>query len=168
MKLRVLILTAIGGVLLLSNPAFAQINDRDGIELTRTYIEANRQTIVAAAMELSDEESKVFWPVYKAYRKDVQPINDRFIKILDNYADNYENLADAMAAEMMIEYIDIEEDRLILKKLALEELIGILPMSKVARFFQIENKMDAVIKVDLAAEIPLAPIKEEQKAEVAQ
>ena len=31
----------------------------------------------------------------------------------------------------------------------------ILPAKKVARFFQLENKMDAVIEYDLATSIPL-------------
>lgn len=158
-----------GAVLFLASPVFAQLSTGDEIALTRTYIETDRQTIVASAMELTEEESEVFWPVYLDYRTSIEPVNDRFIKILRNYADNFENLSEAMAAEMISEYLDIEEDRLILKKLALEKLSGLLPMSKVARFFQIENKMDAVIKFDLAAEIPFAEvIKEEPKAEVAQ
>jgi hypothetical protein len=168
MNKKIINLVVVCAMVLFSSIVYAQLSTGDEIELTRTYIEANRKTIVAAAMELTDEESKVFWPVYKAYREDVQPLNDRFIKILEDYADNYENLSDEMAADMMSEYLDIEEDRLILKKLALEELAGILPMSKVARFFQIENKMDAVVKFDLAAEVPFAEIKEEPEAEVAQ
>ena len=165
MNKKTLNLIVAGAVLFLASSVFAQVNTEDKIELTRTYIEANRQVIVAAAMELTEEESTVFWPVYKAYRADVQPLNDRFMKVLKDYADNYENLPDAMAAEIMSEYLDIEEDRLIYKKAALEKMTGLLPMSKVARFFQIENKMDAIVKFDLAVQIPLAGIEEKSEEE---
>lgn len=168
MKKRIMSLLVTGAVLFLTVPVFAQVNTEDAIALTRTYIETDRQTIVAAAMELTEEESKVFWPVYLDYRTSIEPVNDRFIKILRDYADNFENLPDAMAADMINEYLDIEEDRLILKKLVLGKLSGALSMSKVVRFFQIENKMDAVVKFDLAAEVPFAAIKEESEAEVAQ
>ena len=115
MNKKTLNLIVAGAVLFLASSVFAQVNTEDKIELTRTYIEANRQALVAAAMELTEEESKSFWPVYKAHRADVQPLNDRFMKVLKDYADNYENLPDAMAAEIMNEYLDIEEDRLIYK-----------------------------------------------------
>ena len=166
MRLRALLLIAVGGILIAVNPAFAQLNAEDGIELTKTYIETDRKTIVMAAMELTEEQSKVFWPVYSDYRNAVDPVNDSFVDLLKKYADNYDTLTDEMASEMMMDYLDIEEDRLILKKIYIESMAEVLPMSKVARFFQIENKMDAIIKFDLAAEVPFAMIKEE--AEVTQ
>jgi hypothetical protein len=168
MNKRIMNLLVAGAVLLLASSVSAQVNTEDKIELTRTYIEANRQTIVVSAMELTEEESKVFWPVYQDYRTDIETVNDRSIKILRDYADNFENLSDAMAAEMMSEYLDIEEDRLIYKQIYVELLTEALPISKVVRFFQLENKMDAVIKFDLAAEVPFAAIKEAPEAEVAQ
>jgi hypothetical protein len=35
----------------------------------------------------------------------------------------------------------------------------VLPAQKAARFFQIENKLDAIVNVTLASEIPLIPLK---------
>ena len=39
------------------------------------------------------------------------------------------------------------------------EFAKVLPGRKVARFYQIENKMDAVIRYDLAATIPVVEEK---------
>jgi len=147
-------------MLFISASAFGEINTEDEIELSRSYIEAHRQTIVASVMELTEEESRTFWPVYKEYRANIESVNDRFIELVRKYADHYENLSDAVAAEMMVEYLDIEEDRLIYKRISTEQLSVILRPSKVARFFQMENKMDAIIKFDLVATIPLIFDKE--------
>lgn len=141
--------------LLLAVPVFAQGNAADQIELTRAYIEANRQTIVATVMDLTEEESKVFWPIYRKYRADVQGLNDRLIALIKEYAENYENLTDEKSADLMIRNLDMEEDRLIYKRIYIDDFLEALSPSKVARFYQIENKMDAVIRVDLAATIPL-------------
>ena len=140
---------------LLAVPAFAQGNAADQIELTRTYIEANRQTIVTTVMNLTEEESKAFWPIYKEYRADVQGLNDRLIALIKEYADNYENLTDEKSADLMIRNLDIEEDRLLYKRIYIDDFLEALSPSKVARFYQIENKMDSVIRADLAVAIPL-------------
>ena len=158
MKLRSIQFLALGAILVLTSPVFAQINTEDTIELARTYLEADRKITVAAVMELSEEESLVFWPVYKEYRASVQPLNDRFIKLLKDYASNFENLSGDKAITMMSDSLDIEEDRLIYKRLYVERMAEVLPMGKVVRFFQIENKMDAVLKFDLAVEIPFASV----------
>lgn len=160
MKLRLIQFLALGAILVLTSPVFAQINTEDNIELARTYLESDRKITVAAAMELTEEESQVFWPVYKEYRASIQPINDRFIKLLKDYADNFENLSGEKAITMMSDSLDIEEDRLIYKRLFVERMAEVLPMSKVVRFFQIENKMDAVLKFDLAVEIPFASVSD--------
>jgi len=158
MKLRSIQFLALGAILVLTSPVFAQINTEDTIELARTYLEVDRKITVAAVMELSEEESLVFWPVYKEYRASIQPLNDRFIKLLKDYASNFENLSGDKAITMMSDSLDIEEDRLIYKRLYVERMAEVLPMGKVVRFFQIENKMDAVLKFDLAVEIPFASV----------
>ena len=65
------------------------MNTEDQIELMRTYIATDRQATVASAMELTEEESKVFWPIYQNYRTDIDPVNDRFVKVLQDYADKH-------------------------------------------------------------------------------
>ena len=153
-------------VALLAVPVFAQGNAADQLELTRTYIEANRQTIVTTVMNLTEEESKTFWPIYKEYRANVQKVNDRLIKLIEDYANSYENLTDEKSADLMIRNLDIEEDRLLYKRIYIELFLEALSPSKVARFFQIENKMDSVIRADLAVAIPLMAPKTQVLAEL--
>jgi len=153
-------------VALLAVPVFAQGNAADQLELTRTYIEANRQTIVTVVLNLTEEESKTFWPIYKEYRADVGGLNDRLIALIKEYAENYENLTDEKSADLMIRNLDIEEDRLLYKRIYIESFLEALSPSKVARFFQIENKMDSVIRADLAIAIPLMAPETQTLAEL--
>ena len=90
-------------------------------------------------------------------------VNDDFIELLDDYAENYQDLSDRMAVNLLNDYLDNELDRVAAKKGFIEDFIEILPPQKVAIFFQIENKMDAVIKADLAMAIPLIESKTAKK-----
>lgn len=147
--------------LFLIGPAFAELNlnIEDKMALSRSYIEANRQTIVTINMDLTKEESKVFWPIYKDYRALIDLINDDYLELLKDYAENYQDLSDRMAVNLLNDYLDLEMDRVASKKGYIKDFSKVLPPQKVAKFFQIENKMDAIIKADMAMGIPLVESK---------
>ena len=134
-------------------PLFAQ--NYDEIELTRSVIQTERKAIIAQSMAFSKEESEVFWPVYKKYQAGMSKIGDRMVKLIINYAKNYENLSDKMAEELLDDFLKIEKEKLNLKSKYVKEFRKILSPQKVTRFFQVENKLDAIISFDLAQEFPL-------------
>ena len=70
---------------------------------------------------------------------------------------NANSLTDAQAAELTKEAIAIDQDEVTLRKSYAANLVRVLPAKKVARYLQIENKIRAAIKYDLAAGIPLVP-----------
>jgi hypothetical protein len=126
------------------------------IELTRAAIQVRRQAIVTAAMDLEPKEGEAFWPVYREYRADMAKVNDRYVKLLVTYAENYDALSDQLAARIMDEYLGIERDRTAVKARYVPRFRKIMPTRKVMRFFQVDNKLDAIINAELAADIPLA------------
>jgi hypothetical protein len=141
-------------LIIVAAPLTAQ-TETDEIELTRSVIEMERKGIVAGNMFLNEAESRAFWPVYNDYVNELRKINDRNVRLISDYAKAYENLTDTQATAFLREHVSIEKDKLTL----IEEYIGkfeaVLPKKKVARFFQIENKIDAIIGYSLADEIPL-------------
>ena len=155
------ILLSLITVLLFSFSSFAQMNVEDQVELLRSAVKTSRKAIIAANVVFTEEESELFWPLYNEYRITVDKVNDRLLALIKKYAKNYESLSDEVASELMIESLDIEEDRLVLKHIYTVALLDVLPPRKVARFFQLENKMDAEVKYDLALSIPLAKPKED-------
>lgn len=146
-------LTALTAGVAFSTPAAAQV--RSEIELTRQQIQTERQALVAAGMELTDEQAAKFWPVYREYRAELAPIGDRQVELIMGYADRYGSVDDDYAQEMLNEFLNIKQAQLEVLRKYVPKFLAALPAVKVARFYQIENKLDAVVAFDLAASIPV-------------
>jgi len=125
------------------------------IERNREEIRAHRQEIVAAAMELTDDEALAFWPAYRNYRADMARVEDRLVELLTGLVEAGDALTDAEALRLIDEYLDIEASAVGVRKRHAGRLRVLLPPPKVARFLQLENKLDAVIRLELAETIPL-------------
>jgi hypothetical protein len=126
------------------------------VELTRAAVQVRRQALVTAAMDLQAPEADIFWPLYREYRLEMAMVNDRFVKLLVSYMQSYDELSDAQATHLMDEYLAIERARNRVKAKYVPRFREKLPARKVARFFQVDNKLDAIINADLASVIPLA------------
>jgi hypothetical protein len=68
---------------------------------------------------------------------------------------HFRGLSNEKALQLTGDYLAAEADRLQVRRAYLAEFAKILPGRAVARFYQIENKMDAVLRYDLAATIPV-------------
>lgn len=118
-------------------------------------IRSNRTALVAANLKLTDDEASKFWPVYERYHKDINAIGDRLVAVIEEYAVNFTTLTDDKATKLVDDYLNVEADRTKVKRAYVDEFAKVLPGRKLARLYQIENKMDAVIRYDLAASIPV-------------
>jgi hypothetical protein len=118
-------------------------------------IRANRKALVATNLQLSDAEAAAFWPVYDKYQSEINTLGDRFVRLIEDYTSAFPDIADDKAMKLVQEYLDIEAARVALRRTYVAEFAKTLPGHKVARLYQIENKMDAVIRYDLAATIPV-------------
>jgi len=127
----------------------------DTMEALRNALKADKKAYIEQYMQLTQTEAKEFWPYYNTYQFDLQKINDRLIKLIDDYAKNYNNLSDEDATKMVDEYLAIEREQLKLKELYFRTLRKTLPVKKVARYLQMENKMRALVQYELAARVPL-------------
>jgi hypothetical protein len=108
-------------------------------------------------MELTESEAKNFWPIYEEYQKDLQKINRRIVTLLESYAADFRSktLTDDKAKKLIDEALAIEQAEANMKSTYAPKLSKALPVRKVARYLQIENKIRAVIKYDLAQGVPL-------------
>jgi len=125
------------------------------IALTRAIIQVQHQAIVTRAMDLKEAEAQAFWPLYREYRLEMSRVGARYVTNLVTYLDNYENLSDQLAEKLLNEALSIEKARLDVKAKYIPRFRKVMPPKKVARFFQVDNKLEALIKADLASEIPL-------------
>jgi len=140
-------------------PAVAQDKPASNMEILRQKIRADKKLLVAANMELKEGEAKGFWTVYDAYQADLGKLNERIAKLIRRYADLVQTnkLTDDAAKSLLNEAIAIEQAEVTMKKGYVPKLSAVLPATKVARYLQIENKIRAVVKYELADAIPLVP-----------
>jgi len=138
-------------------PTAAQDKPADDMQILRDKIRADKKLVVAMNMELTESEAKSFWPIYDEYQKDLQKINQRMAKMLESYADDFRNksLTDDKAKKLINEATAIDQAEANLKSTYAPKLSKVLPVRKVVRYLQIENKIRAVVKYDIASGVPL-------------
>jgi len=136
----------------------AQQPTEDTMQALKEKVKADKKLVVSANMNLTDSEAKGFWPVYESYQKDLGGINQRLAKLIKDYADAYNGntIDDAKAKSLLTEVLAIENAEAGLKKSYLPKFEKVIPMKKVAVYYQIENKIRALVRYELASEIPLA------------
>jgi len=147
-------------VALTAAPILAQDQATDtNMQILLDKVKADKKLVVAANMDLTEPEAKAFWPMYDDYQKELQGLNDRLGKTILAYADAYnkKTLTDAQAIQLTGEALAIDQDELTLRKTYAGKLGHVMPAKKVARYLQIENKIRAAIRYDLAKGIPLVP-----------
>ena len=136
---------------------WAQDKPADNMEVLREKIKADKKLLIASNMDLTESEAKNFWPIYDQYQKDLGKINQRMARVLDGYADDYRNesMSDDKAKKLIDEALAIDRAEAGLKTSYAPKLGKVLPARKVMRYLQLENKIRAVVRYDLASGVPL-------------
>jgi hypothetical protein len=151
---RTLAIAALVG--LASVAALAQ-SVKDTLEVTRQAIESQRRVLVAGAIPLSDAEADAFWPLFDAYEKERRPLDERANKLVADFLAGAATLTDAQAKAMVEEALQVDEGKVRLRRTWLGRMAKAIPPLKLARFYQIDNKLDSAVRADIAKQIPLAP-----------
>jgi hypothetical protein len=142
------------------NVAHAQ---NGGVQSSRTQerldivaARAQRKAVVGQNMYLTDAQARVFWPLYDDYESRMDKIEDRHIREIKNYVESYKNLSDASANQKLDEVMAIQQARLQTQQEYVPKFRSVLPGVLVTRFFQIDNKMHAMVQCNIAQMVPLA------------
>ncbi len=144
--------------LTLAVPALAQNQPTStDMQILADKVKADKKALVATNMQLTDAEAQSFWPIYDAYQKDLEKINERLARTIVEYADAYSKgpLDDATAKRLLGEMLAVGKAEAALQESYVPRLEKILPGVKVARYIQIENKIRAVVHYNLASKVPL-------------
>jgi polyhydroxyalkanoate synthesis regulator phasin len=138
-------------------PALSQDKPADNMQILLEKVKADKKLLVAANMELTESEAKGFWPVYEGYQKKLTTINRRMVKLIESYAADYQanTLTDEQAKKLTDELVAIGKAEAELQAASVSKLSKVLPPKKVTRYLQIENKIRAVVKYELAKAVPL-------------
>ena len=149
------VLVMLGVVLAMVAPGISQDKPADNMQIVLEKIRADKKLLVAENMQLTEAEAKAFWPLYDRYQDELFLLRARSAKLIEDYADAYEKMTNDTAKKLLDEYMTIETLQLKLRQAYLPKFRKVLPGVKVVRYYQIENKIQAVLLYELGAKIPL-------------
>jgi hypothetical protein len=135
--------------------AIAQDKPSDNMQILNEKINADKKLLVAENMQLTEAEAKKFWPVYELYQDELFILRMRTLKLIKTYAEKYDSMTNEMAKNLLDEFMTIERLRQKVREAYLPKFRQVLPEKKVARYYQIENKIYAVTNYELSKQIPL-------------
>ena len=151
------IILAATAALMWVSPAFAETAQNTNMQILIDKVKADKKLLIASNMNLTDQESKDFWPIYEGYQKKLEQINSHLGEVINEYAQAYNkgSVPDDVAKKIINEALKMEGAEVVMRREYAEGLAKVLPAHKVARYLQMESKIRAVIRYDLAANIPL-------------
>ena len=123
----------------------------------RAMVRAGFRGLIQEEIPMTQQESAAFWPVYDEYERAVTAIMDRYSALIARYIDRFDkgDLSDEYADELLGEYFAIRQELLDVRRAFIPKFKAVLPSLKVARLYQLENKVNAEIDIQLALAIPL-------------
>ena len=129
------------------------------LQILLDKVRADKKVLVAANMEMTEAEKTAFWPIYDAYQKDLSGINERLAKTIKAYADAYvaRSITNEQAKKLTDDVVAIEADEAKLRANYSAKLFAALPARTAARYLQIESKIRAALRYEMADSIPLVP-----------
>lgn len=147
-------ITILLATLLLLTPALALADE--AAELKKKIFMDQKKLVVMDNMKFTDDEAKKFWPLYGTYQEKLFKSSQRIGKVITSYASLYKDMKDDEALELMDEYQLAQKQRLEVMKQYTTDLKKVLPGKKVFRCLQVESKLEAIARFEMAKNIPLA------------
>ena len=125
------------------------------IDLLRKDVRSVKKQVIAANLDLTDDEAVKFWPIYDQYAADLAKINDAKAALIKDYAKNYTTMSDEQAEAYVKGRAAVDEsvNRLRLKYFPIFRRV--LSGKTTSKFFQIEWRVSLMIDLQLASQMPL-------------
>lgn len=125
------------------------------MEIVRSTIKTEKKALIAEVMELSDAENIPFWEVYNEYDEKLYKLNTEYFAVITDFADNFDNMTNEKATELMNKATKHAVDQAKLEKTYIKKMAKVISPTKTLRFYQAMNKIQAMIDAQMAAEVPL-------------
>jgi hypothetical protein len=138
------------------NTSLSEFNS--AVEEARTLVQTERKLIVSQGLGLTGEQAAAFWPVYDRYAADVKEIGNLRVKVISDFAASFDNLDDATANQLIADLLKFQEKSVKVRKQYLGKFKKAVGPVMTARFYQLENKLDAAVNIVLAAQIPMVEV----------
>jgi hypothetical protein len=149
---RLIFLVVLGSAVLVSS---AYAGSDAYLELLKSDVRAEKVSIINDVMEFTDAEAARFWPVYRAYDRQLAMIVDDRIEMIKEFAAKYGTFDDRTAKEMAERAFRLEARRTGLKRKFFPRFSKAVGAKRAAQFFQLERQINLLIELQIAAQLPL-------------
>jgi Spy/CpxP family protein refolding chaperone len=122
----------------------------------RMKIQADQKGIVERSMKLTPDEAAKFWPIYESFQRELERPQREYRQAVLDYVATENSLTDANAKRLVDQVLAASVEEARLRQKYFKKFAGVLPAKKAARYMQIDNKMQAVLRYETAAALPLA------------
>jgi len=106
-------------------------------------------------MQLDADQASKFWPIYKNFEGELAAIGDKIGGLIKDYAANYDSMTDEKAENLGNRLLDLEQERNALKRKYFGQFKSSLDAITATRFLQVENQLEKVIDLQIAASLPV-------------
>jgi len=136
-------------------PAAASGSIDQDIAMLRKDLRSQRKQIIAANMTLTGDEAEKFWPVYEQYVGELVQINNAKYDLIKQYAQNAGTLSADQADSSVKKWLAVDESVTQLRTKYVPVFRKVLSAQKTALFYQLDRRVQLMIDLQLASQIPL-------------
>lgn len=134
-------------------------NYNDLVEVVRSDIRTEHRAIVMSSLALTEAQSALFSPIFDEYSTALKKHWDKRIQLIKDYAAKYETMNDEAAGGFMKRMTALEKESSALRSTYAKKVSKVLPTTVAARWMQVERRLNQVVELQLASEIPLMPTR---------
>ena len=132
-----------------------QVLSDEEIRLLRGSLRSQRKQIIAQNLSLTDSEAQRFWPVYDRYTSDLIKINDTKYKLIQAYVEKKDLMTEAQANTWIEQWLQVDAETVSLRQKYVPDFRKVLPTKKVVTFEQLDRRIQLMIDLQLASQVPL-------------
>ena len=154
MRAKTVVLMITVAVMFIAGPANAQI--RDETILTYDVLTEEWHDLIGGVLDLTEAEAEAFWPIYEEYSAVKGALWDERIDVTMMFLSGYDTMGPEVARGLLGASFEIDSKMVALERAYADRFDDFLPPAKVVRLFQAENKLETMMAMEIAKDIPLA------------
>ncbi len=138
------------------NPASSrELNTDAYIQLLRADLSTKTVQIVRETMQLNDQQSATFWPIYRQYQAEQSKLITDKLAIVTDYANSFSTMTDSKADQLAQQTIQLDQKRMALREKYYATMKKALSPVIAVRFFQVEHQLQLIVDLQIAANLPI-------------
>jgi hypothetical protein len=150
-----LLLTMIAGILFSQETGQEQMNLNDYLALAKEDLAVQSKKLMLVNMQLTEEEGKIYWPIYDEYFAQRSKIMDERVEMYKMIAEKYGSMTEDDADKIADTFFDLEQKLSKLEKDTYNKIKDALSSLRAIQFLQIQRQIDTIVKLQVSAQFPL-------------